>query len=205
MKRLLYIEDNRAMQKIVERHLAGLGQISTGSSLGEARSMLRDQTFDLVLSDVNLPDGNSLDLLMELRRRFTTEALPVILVSASMDRRLTIRSLQAGANDCFAMPMALPLLTAAVARMLERAYVRPNDLGAVVVSWVEGTAGDNFWVYCPELNLRLEGTDLEAVRQEMDRRVRAALPPDGVLPSVGHLEASERLIEVAARAHGAGR
>jgi DNA-binding response OmpR family regulator len=198
VKRLLYIEDNRAMQMIVERHLAGLAEISTGASLNEARARLRDQTFDLVLTDVNLPDGNSLDLLMELRRRFTPEQLPVILVSASMDRRLTIRSLQAGANDCFAMPMALPVLAAAVARMLERAYVRPNDLGAVVVTWLEGTAGGQFWVYCPDIDLRLDGADPEAVRQEMDRRVRASLPATGGLPFVGCVEASERLIETAA-------
>jgi len=186
------------MQKVVERHLAGLAEVSTGASLNEARERLRDQRFDLVLADVNLPDGNSLDLLMELRRRFTPEQLPVVLVSASMDRRLTIRALQAGANDCFAMPMSLPVLAAAVARMLECAYVRPNDLGAVVVSWLEGTAGDRFWVYCPELDLRLEGAEPEAVRQEMDRRVRASLPATGGLPFVGGVEVGERLIEIAA-------
>ncbi len=185
------------MQRIVERHLIGVGEIRTGGTLEEGRSMLLSQTFDLLLADVNLPDGNSLDLVVELRRRFSTEQLPVILVSASMDRQLTIRSLQAGANDCFPMPMSLPLLAAAVGRMLERPYVRPNDLGAVVVTWVEGTLGDQSWVYCPELNWRLDGACAEAVRDEMVRRVRAALAAKVPLPFVAHVEASERLIEIA--------
>jgi DNA-binding response OmpR family regulator len=196
MKRLLYIEDNPVMQKVVERQLVGLAEICKASTLNEGRLMLLDQKFDLLLADVYLPDGNSLALVWELRRRFTAEQLPIILVSASMDRLLTIRSLQAGANDCFPMPMSMSVLVGAVARMLDRSYVRPNDVGAVVVTCVEGTSGDRCWAYCPELNLRTEGEDSQAVREDMVRRVQSSVVASAVLPFVRGVKVTERLVEI---------
>lgn len=196
MKRVLYIEDNHAMQKVVERHLEGLAEMRMAASLNEARLTLRDHKFDLLLADVHLPDGNSLDLVWELRRRYSADQLPIIMVSASMDRPLTVQSLHVGANDCFAMPIHMTVLVAAVARMLDRPYVRPNDLGSRVVNWVEGTSGDLFWVYCPELNLRLDGEHSEAVREAMIQRVQSSVATGAVLPFVGSVKATERLVEI---------
>jgi DNA-binding response OmpR family regulator len=196
MKRLLYLEDNHAMQKVVARHLEGLAEIQSAETLSEGRSLLLGGKFDLMLADVHLPDGNSLDLVWELRRRHSAEQLPIILLSASMDRTLAVRSLQAGANDCYAMPMHMTVLVAAVARMLDRAYVRPNDLGGVVVTWIEGTSGGRFWVYCPELNLRLDGEDPEAVGEAMLQRVQKSVADGAGLPFVGGVKLAERLVDL---------
>ena len=200
MKRVLYVEDNSVTRILVRRQLAPVAEILTAASLGEARMMLRGQAFDLVLADVNLPDGNSLDLVTELRSHYSPTQLPIILVSAGMDQRLRIRALHAGANDCFPMPTPWATLIEAVRQMLNHPYVQPNDLGVVAVTWVEGTIDNRFWLYCPELNLRLEGEALDIMRQTMEQRLQGAIAAGAGLPFVSRVRVSERLVEVGAEA-----
>lgn len=195
MKRLLYVEDNLVTQKLVKRQLDVVGEVCTAASLSAARLMLQEQAFDLVLADVNLPDGNSMDLVLELRTRYSAQQLPVILVSSSMDQRLKARSLQAGANDCFPMPTPWATLLAAVRHMLNHPYVRPNNLGVITATFVEGTANNRFWVYCPELDLRLEGESPEGVRQSMVQRVQRTVARGDTLPFVSRVKLTERLVE----------
>ena len=199
MKRILYIEDNPVTQKLMHRHLKALAAITVAATFKEGQLLLRDQTFDLVLADVNLPDGNALDLVRELRARYSPSQLPVILVSAAMDQLLKVQSLQAGANECFPMPTPWPILLGTVQRMLDCPYVRPNDFGAVAVTWIEGTAGDHFWVYCPELNLRLDGQDQGALREAMAEQVRNSARDNSRLEYVNQVKVTARLVEIAHR------
>ena len=195
MKRILYIEDNSVTQKLVCRHLDRTANIITSKTLGEARVLLRDQSFDLMLADVNLPDGNSLDLVLELRGRYSATQLPVILVSASMDQLLRARALRAGANDCFPMPTPWASLLSAVEQMLHAPYVRPSESRAVAATLVEGAADNRYWVYSPELNLRLDGDSQEALRESMLQRLQSTVATRQRLPYISRVKLTERLVE----------
>ncbi|MFO1475477.1 MAG: response regulator [Verrucomicrobiota bacterium] len=174
MKKLLYIEDSPASQLLMKKHLAPLGRVSIAASLAEAGHLLNETGFDLVLADVSLPDGNSLDLVQQLRRRFSPGQLPVIVLSVSMDRLLMAQAFQAGANDCFLKPTPWDQLLPAVQRMLEQPYVRPNETGAIAATWIEGLSGGKPWIFCPQLGLHLAGDDADVLRGRMTDAIRKA-------------------------------
>jgi DNA-binding response OmpR family regulator len=196
VKRILYLEDNTTVQLVVAKHLKALGEVFVASNLTEGRRLLGERPFDLILSDVNLPDGNALELVIDLRKRLSSVQLPIIIVSASMDNLLRARSFQAGANDCFSMPAPWLILQNAVARMLEQPYVATSGLEAVAVTWVEGKINDDYLLFCPELNLSLRGDRLEELRDSMSERIRKAVAAGTVLPFVSGVKSTPRLVKL---------
>ncbi|HEY4002739.1 MAG TPA: response regulator [Candidatus Xenobia bacterium] len=81
-KRILCVEDNQASQALVHAILEVLGFIiEDAGTLETARTRLSAGRFDLVLLDINLPDGNGLDLVGELKANPATGDVPIIAVS----------------------------------------------------------------------------------------------------------------------------
>jgi CheY-like chemotaxis protein len=70
-RRILLVEDHEPTRKTLERLLKrrNYGVVSAGS-LSEARARAAEVGFDLVISDVGLPDGDGAELMAELRDRF---------------------------------------------------------------------------------------------------------------------------------------
>jgi DNA-binding response OmpR family regulator len=194
VKQLLYIEDNVVTQKMMRRHLEKIAAVSVAGTLAKARQLLASPKFDLVLADVNLPDGTSLDLVYELRARYSALQLPIVVVSAAMDTLLRAQAFRAGANECFAMPTRWTILLPALEQLLAAPYVGANENGALSVTWVEGKIDNRLWLYCPELDLRLVGTDLETLRSKMAERVRSAASEKN-LPFVRGAKVTERLVD----------
>lgn len=86
-KRVLYVEDDPDLPRIVQELLRGT-TLSHVTTLAEAREALRAKTFDLVLLDLDLPDGSGLELLPELQ--LETPPPPVLVFSGSeLDGRLS--------------------------------------------------------------------------------------------------------------------
>jgi CheY-like chemotaxis protein len=65
--RLLLVEDNQATLEVLGRILRKQGHdVVTASTVEAARDFAANQEFDLVISDIGLPDGNGIDLMNEL-------------------------------------------------------------------------------------------------------------------------------------------
>lgn len=81
MRKLLLLEDDTALGEGI--HLAlksGETKITLCRTLSEGRLALEQDVFDLLILDINLPDGNGLELLREVRQSST---VPVILLTAN--------------------------------------------------------------------------------------------------------------------------
>ncbi|MDB5304462.1 MAG: domain S-box [Phycisphaerales bacterium] len=77
--KLLLVEDHRDTAAVMSRLLRGLGhEVATADSIARSLQVAGEHTFDLVLSDLGLPDGSGLDLMRQLRERF---GLPGIAIS----------------------------------------------------------------------------------------------------------------------------
>ncbi len=105
METLLIIEDEGLLANELARYFARQGwDVQTAPSLAEARSILRQSAEDptVVLADMNLPDGSSLDLLEELRQ----QKAPVewVLMSGYGTVPDTVRALRLGALDFIEKP-----------------------------------------------------------------------------------------------------
>jgi DNA-binding response OmpR family regulator len=194
MKRILYLEDSLASQWLLKKQLKSVGEIAVAASLAEARTVLREQTFDLMIADWSLPDGDALEFVRDLRKQTDATKLPVIMVSASMDGLLTAMALRAGANDCFPKPIVWMNLVVAVERMLAAPYVRAPETGQIPVTWIEGTANGRWWLYCPEVNFFLDGDDSDVIRAKATQRVREFIAKGTAMPFVSNVKISQRLI-----------
>ena len=78
--RVLHVEDDDDVRRVVAMILGESSEVITASTLAQARACLQDETFDLALLDIGLPDGNGLDLVAQLSAQ--TPPVPTVIFSA---------------------------------------------------------------------------------------------------------------------------
>jgi len=92
--RILHVEDDPDILQIVSSVVGDLAETVSAKTLHEAISLLERQTFDLVILDLMLPDGNGEDLLPLLKKE-NHKSTPVIVFSAKEISRQTVENIQA--------------------------------------------------------------------------------------------------------------
>jgi PAS domain S-box-containing protein len=113
--RILLVEDHEPTRSALERLLARRQfEIVSAGSITEARKAAEPGGFDLLISDIGLPDGNGYDLMSELRTRFN---LPGIALSGYGMEEDIARSQQAGFSDHLTKPVRVQALDKALARV----------------------------------------------------------------------------------------
>jgi len=80
--RILHVEDDSDLSQVIEAALAGNATVVAVRTLREARTLLRNETFTLLLLDLALSDGNGLELLDRLPS-LNAGSLPVVILSGS--------------------------------------------------------------------------------------------------------------------------
>lgn len=93
-------------------------------SIKEAREQLANSIFDLIVLDVNLPDGNGLELCQEIRRR---SAVPIIFLTANDMEMDVVVGLESGGDDYITKPFSLAILRARIAALLRRSLSESPD------------------------------------------------------------------------------
>ncbi len=125
MARLLFIEDDERLRAALTQSFMDRGHECSGAAtLADARRTLAIATFDLILLDVMLPDGDGWDLLSELRQ--SGDSTRVIFLSARHRIDERVRGLQLGATDYIIKPFELSELEARVEVALRRE--QPNGV-----------------------------------------------------------------------------
>ena len=130
MKSILIAEDDRALGDGLCLALKDPeAEPALCRTLSAARSALAAGDFDLLVLDVNLPDGNGLDFLRQLRAG--GGGIPVILLTANDMETDIVAGLESGADDYVTKPFSLAVLRARVNAQLRRTESRGE--GAAVV------------------------------------------------------------------------
>lgn len=91
--RVLHVEDDRDVSRVVAMILGDCAEVVTASTLAQARVYLRSEAFDLALLDIGLPDGNGLDLLEQLSA--CEPPVPALIFSAREEEAETASNLAA--------------------------------------------------------------------------------------------------------------
>jgi DNA-binding NtrC family response regulator len=101
--RILLIDDDSSLGMIV-RELMGLNenQIVTSLTLQDGLRLAQEQSFDLILLDHRLPDGDGLDSIEELMR--LDRMRPILYITAQTESRTTIEAIKRGAFDYLSKP-----------------------------------------------------------------------------------------------------
>lgn len=118
MKKILIVEDDKALCHGICIALKS-EELSFVPCAGiqEARLVLEQGGCDLMVLDINLPDGNGVDFLKELRK---TSGFPVILLTANDMETDIVAGLESGADDYVTKPFSLAVLRARVHAQLRR-------------------------------------------------------------------------------------
>ena len=123
-QQILLIEDDSALGRGVAVALTEPGRIvALARDLQQARQRWEQQSFDLVVLDLNLPDGNGLDFLRWLRQR---SEVPVLILTANDLESDEVAGLTLGADDYVTKPFSLAVLRARVSNLLRR-RARPEE------------------------------------------------------------------------------
>ena len=118
MERIFLLEDDEALGRGVAMALEGPERkVVRALSLKEAEKILAEESFNLLILDINLPDGSGLELLRRIRR---SSAVPVILLTANDMELDEVTGLESGADDYITKPFSLAVLRARVAAQLRR-------------------------------------------------------------------------------------
>lgn len=125
MPRILLVEDSSSTRKFVRIALES-AKLSDGAGVEvvEARSgfdalrLLPRGAYDLVISDVNMPDINGLELVKFVRGSERHRQTPFVLMSTQSSERDRQRGLELGADDYLAKPFSAEDIRSSVSRLL---------------------------------------------------------------------------------------
>lgn len=116
---ILVVDDNTMLlSKIVRSLVRASNTVRSATSISEARNLLRSEPPTVLCLDVQLPDGNGLDWLEELRAE--GRRLPVVIISGHSSTENRIRAERLGASGFLAKPFALSDLHKLLTEILTR-------------------------------------------------------------------------------------
>ena len=118
LEKILVVDDEEAIREVVSTLLESQGFNCTTAANGRlAAETFRNDTFDLVLSDIVMPEMDGLKLLNEIRSQ--DPDVPVIMVTAMHDISIALEAIRAGAYDYILKPFEKDQLQMSVRRALE--------------------------------------------------------------------------------------
>ncbi len=116
---LLIVDDEESVLEVLSILLRDEGyEISTASSLTQARAALAQDRPNLVLCDILMPDGNGLDLLKEIKTRNPSPS--VVMMTAYTSTKAAIEAMKLGAYDYVSKPFNNEELKVVVQKALEQ-------------------------------------------------------------------------------------
>jgi len=122
--RILLIEDDKPTRSLIQRSLSAKGHLVREAGLADTGAHLaRDDDFDVLVIDIQLPDGDGLEICRRLRREGVTT--PILFLTARGEVGDRVAGLDAGADDYLRKPFALAELDARVRALGRRQGLSP--------------------------------------------------------------------------------
>jgi DNA-binding response OmpR family regulator len=117
-ERILMIDDDTRLAGMVSDYLGGTGfRVSVAGSARDGEALLKRETFDAVILDLMLPDGDGLDVCRRLR---AATDIPILMLTARGEPMDRVVGLEIGADDYLAKPFEPRELQARLRAILRR-------------------------------------------------------------------------------------
>ncbi len=162
--RILVVDDEPDLRELLEITLLKMGlDVDSAATVREARSLLGQKSYALVLTDMRLPDGLGLELVREVAANH--KSTPIAVITAYGSAENAVVALKAGAFDYVSKPVVLDDLRAMV-----RAALKLSDPAAApAASQGDGSA---------DMTSRLIGQSpaMQALRAQIARLARSQAP-----------------------------
>jgi DNA-binding response OmpR family regulator len=123
MPHILVVEDDDATRDLLAQYLGDYKfQVSLAATAAEGERQLTEEVVDLVVLDLNLPDGDGLALARKLR---DNSSIPIVILTGRADEVDRVVGLELGADDYVTKPFSPRELLARVRAVLRRAQSTP--------------------------------------------------------------------------------
>lgn len=172
MDRVLVIDDDPAIQKLIRVNLQARGYAVTLAGTGEdALRLFAPGDHDLILLDLILPGLGGIDVCIQIRQQ---SEVPIIVLSAREDEELKVRALDAGADDYVTKPFSHEELLARVRAVMRRA--RPAEADKPTEIRIR-----DFTIDLQSRRAFVGGEDMHLTRTEFALLAELARNPEAVL------------------------
>ena len=122
--RVLFVDDELPLRDVVSRLLGRRGvDVTTAGDAVSAVEILRDEPFDLVLTDFQMPDMDGFELLAHVREHYPD--LPAIMMTGHASVQHAVQAMAGGAVDYLPKPFAVDALADRVLGQIEARRTRP--------------------------------------------------------------------------------
>lgn len=150
MANILIVEDDSALAMGIEYTLRGESfHVTLTKNIKDAREALRDESFDLIVLDIMLPDGNGYDLCEEIRRQWD---IPIIFLTACDEEANIVMGLDMGGDDYITKPFRVRELVSRI-----RAVLRRSTSVDTITSTL---TSDTITLYTVERRVEKEGKEI---------------------------------------------
>ena len=120
--KFLIVDDFSTMRRIIRGLLKEIGYLNAEEAEDGvvALQMLRNASYDFVVSDINMPNMNGFDLLSQIKKDETLRHLPVLMVTAEARKEDIVRAAQEGAAGYIVKPFTKATLEEKVAKIMQK-------------------------------------------------------------------------------------
>jgi len=183
-RRVLVVEDESDLARVVKRHVESLGCHVQIAATGEDALALANPEFDLVLLDVMLPGIDGMEVCRRLRER--NRYMPVLMLTARSSDIDKVMGLESGADDYLTKPFSVQELLARIRAIFRRmdALSAPH---AVRERPIE--AGDRLHIESRTREVRVRGQLVDLTQKEFDLLLHFAENPGRVYSRAQLLDA----------------
>jgi len=182
---ILLVEDNSINQQVAQEILENIGFFVQVASNGEAAlSALDEHTFDLVLTDIQMPEMDGFELTHKIRCHEKLHSIPIIAMTAHAMEKDRKKCLSEGMNDHISKPIDSEKLLNTLSYWLNSQKLiippknsannelfKPTDLAGIDINWGLKQVGGNKQFFCKLLNEFIQ--DYENTEEMIENAVKA--------------------------------
>ncbi|WMS88218.1 chemotaxis response regulator CheY [Pleionea litopenaei] len=125
--KFLVVDDFSTMRRIIKNLLRDVGydNVVEAEDGKQALNLLKSGNIDFVITDWNMPNMTGIELLVEIRKQYGFDDLPVLMVTAESRKEQIVQAAQAGVNGYIVKPFNATTLKEKLDKILNR-----NTVGA---------------------------------------------------------------------------
>lgn len=171
--KILVVDDEPQIRRVMKMALSAEDYfVAEAKSASEALEKMREERFDLVLLDVNMPGMNGLEACSEIRN---SSEIPIIMLTVRNAEKDKVAALDAGADDYVTKPFSMPELLARIRANLRRStFSSPSGPGVLRFGGVE--------INLNTRHVSVKGRDVRFTPKEFDLLHYFATHPDMTIP-----------------------
>ncbi len=117
--KVLLVDDYASIRRMLSKNFKTLGITVEEAANGfEALSRLRNEPFDILFTDLVMPEMDGFELCEEVRKTSEIQTLPIVVISSHGENEYILKALRLGADDYVSKPIDADLLEKVIKRAL---------------------------------------------------------------------------------------